>query len=107
LGPSVEEVIQPRPTDRLETQPYSLLLPKRAIKNAAAHTVSDIAEFKIRDTTLVSLSSQLQNFIFCNFFFKISEIKTSSGFPPDTIPFHTHTAENTVYRFLPCRQHPF
>ena len=32
LGPSVEEVIQPRPTDRLETQPYSLLLPKEQQK---------------------------------------------------------------------------
>jgi len=35
--------------------------------------------FKIRDATLVSLSSQLQNFNFCNFFFKISETKSSSG----------------------------
>ena len=43
--------------------------------------VSDTAEFrKIRDTTLVSLSSQPQNFNFCNFFFKTSGTKSSSGF---------------------------
>jgi hypothetical protein len=60
---------------------HILYFNKRAIKNAAAHSVSDIAEFcKIRDSTLESLSSQLQNFNFCNFFFKISEIKSSSGF---------------------------
>jgi hypothetical protein len=53
------------------------------------------------------LSSQLQNFNFCNFFFKISVIKSFSGFSPETIPFHTHTAERTVYRFLQCRQLPF
>jgi hypothetical protein len=81
---------------------------KRAIKNAAAQIVSDIAEIhKIRDTTLEPLSSQLQNFNFCNFFFKISEIKSSSGIPPDRIPFHTHTTDLTVYRFLLSRQHPF
>jgi len=43
--------------------------------------------FKIRDTTLVSLSSQLQNFNFCNFFFKMSEIKSFSGFSPETTLF--------------------
>ena len=42
-----------------------------------------LLKFKIRDTTLVSLSSQSQNFNFCNFFFKISETKSLSGELPD------------------------
>ena len=34
---------------------------------------------RVRDNTLASLSSQLQNFNFCNFFFKTSETNSSSG----------------------------
>ncbi len=62
---------------------------------------------KGRDVTLDSLSSQLQNFNFCNFFFKISEIKSFSDIRRERFPIHTQTSRNTVYRFPPLRQHPF
>jgi hypothetical protein len=93
-------------TDRLETQ-HSILF-KRAIKNAAAQGVSDIAEFrKIRDTTLDSLSSQPQNFNFCNFFFKTSGTNSSSGESRIRLLFVTHTADLIVYRYSGFRQYPF
>ena len=63
--------------------------------------------FKIRDVTLVSLSSQPQNFNFCNFFFKISEMKSFSDFCRKRFLYHTQLPESTVYQFLPLRQHPF
>ena len=73
--------IQRGPLDRHLRLNLFFTFLQRAIKNAAAHWISDIAEFyKIRDTTLESLSSQLQNFNFCNFFFKTSGTCTSPGF---------------------------
>ena len=42
---------------------------------------------KGRNVTLDSLSSQLQNFNFCNFFFKISEIKSFSDIRRERFPF--------------------
>ena len=69
--------------------------------------VSDIAEiFKNRDTNLVSLSSQPQNFNFCNFFFKTSGT-ILSPVKPGIFSFHTHTPDTTVYSYLLFRQHPF
>ena len=63
--------------------------------------------FKIRDVTLASLSSQLQNFNFCNFFFKMSKTTlppANAGYSYTLTPL---TPYIIVYWYLRFRQHPF
>ena len=96
LGPS--GLREGCPAFQIGTWDSTYLTFKRAIKKMPLLIlVSDIAEiFKNRDNTLASLSSQPQNFNFCNFFFKTSGTVLSPAFAGDVFFSHPHPRHNSL-----------
>ena len=70
--------------------------------------VSDIADFfKIRDTTLVSPCSQLQNFIFRIFFFKIFIMNSSLRLLAEILSLSTPTLQTVQFSDIFHTVNPF